>query len=313
MVGLKMCYMGGAAVSARSWWPSGSVFAADFTRNRYMRSGSHASAGSALTFARASEGWATDSNGTVHSFAANEMRRTGRGLRFDGPRTRLSLAPIALGSAHWIGQGAIVLSTLPPDGSFSAPARIASDGTAYARRISALISLDGGETVRIKIRYRAGTSSRFGFYVQTGATTSLLEGPVGNLAPNTSSAGSWAAVTNVSLPDGSQEIEADFTAATTAANYQLGVSPRSNVSGEYVDVLGAMVVGGGGATDWIFGDPAAPFTRLAEEMTLHLPEGTDNATFTFADAPDQTLPANGDWVAHPAAMFGRTLMTISAG
>lgn len=311
MVGLKIQPVA-RETPVRSWWPSGAGFAADFIGNRYMRAGSHVSQATALTFTRPSAGWATDSNGKVHAFAANEMRRTTEGLQLEGARSRLSLAPLALGSAHWTSQGATIQAVLPADGSFPTPCRIASDGTAYARRVSAPMSLTAGNTVRIKIRYHAGTSSRFGLYMQTGATTSLMEGPVGYLTPNTTTAGSWANVANLVLSDGSHEIETDFTPAITAANWQLGVSPRSNIAGEYVDVPGAMVASGSGVTEWIFGEPATPYIRATETLTLHLPAGAENVTLSFTSAGTQAFPASGNWVLLPSMVAGKLVRSATA-
>ncbi len=311
MVGLKL-RPGAGEITTRRWWPANARFAADFAANRYMSGGGHAAAETALTFTRASAGWATDSTGRVHAFAANEMRRTAEGLRLQAARSRLSLAPLALGSAHWSSLGATVQTGLPADGSFPTPCRVVSDGTVYARRVSATLSLTGGVPVRVKIRYRGGTSPRFGLYMQIGTTVSLFEGPVGNLSASASVVGSWANATNVVYPDGSHEVETDFTPASTATNFQLGVSPRSAIAGEHVEVLGAMVASGAGATDWILGEPAGPFTQAGESLTLHLPVETTTTTFAFANGADQTMPAAGDWQVPPATLAGRIARTAIA-
>ncbi len=298
---------------AQGWWPADASYAADLIGGRYMRAGSHVARDDALTFSRAGAGWAADSAGAVQAFAGDAMRLVDRGVCLEKARTRLSLAPLGIGASPWSAMGATVLAVLEADGAFGSPCRIGSDGTLFARRNSAPLQLDASQTVRIKVRYRAGTSGQFGIYMQTGATASLFQGPVGNLVSTTTSAGGWANASNVDLGGGLHEVETDFVAGASAANWMLGVSPRSATAGHYVDVLGAMVVDGSGTTEWIFGEPGETVTRQADQLRLHLPGGTHDLTLSFDDAADQLIEGvSGDLLIEPAMLTGRFLRSCVA-
>ncbi|MEO3386750.1 hypothetical protein [Mesorhizobium sp. CAU 1741] len=299
--------------AALGWWPADATSAADFVTGRYMRGGAHVAGGAAFAYSRTGAGWATDSAGAVHAFGDGDMRLVDRGLCLEQARTRLSFAPLAIGASPWTAMGATVLAVLGADGAFPSPCRIGSDGTLFARRNSGPMELATGQTVRIKVRYRAGTSGQFGIYMQTGGTASLFQGPVGNLVATTTSAGGWADATNTDLGDGLHEVEADFIAGASETNWMLGVSPRSDTFGQYVDVLGAMVADGGGTTEWIFGDPGAAVTREADQLEIHLPAGTHDLTLGFDDAADQAMEGlSGDVSLDPAALGGRFLRSCVA-
>lgn len=311
MLGLKLRPAANESTTRR-WWPAGARFAADFAANRYMSDGAHVAPETALTFTRASTGWATDSSGKVHAFAPDQMRRTAEGLRLQPARSRLSLAPLALGSPHWSSLGATIQTGLPADGSFPTPCRVVSDGTIYARRVSSMMSLTAGTPVRIKIRYRAGTSARFGFYMQIGTTISLFEGAVGNLSASTTGVGTWENATNLVFPDGSHEVQTDFIPSSTAASFQLGVSPRSVTVGEYVEVLGAMAASGAGEVDWMLGEPANQFAAGAEHLFLDLPTGVTGITLAFADGAFQSMEATGMWQVPAATLRARLIRSAIA-
>src|SRR5690606_4889919 len=122
-----------------------------------------------------------------------------------------------------------------------------------------------------------------------GGIQSIIEGPVGALVELTAAGGAWSNIVNTDLGGGLYEIAADFAPAASQNDWRFGVAPRSTVAGEYVDVLGAMVVEGSGPAEWIFGDPASSFTRAAETLTLHLPPGQHDLQITFGGGAGQTI------------------------
>lgn len=310
MIGLGI---GGHSRAAPIWWPPEAAYSIDFVAGQFMQAGNHVARSSAVTFSRPSAGWVAGSAGAVLAFGENEMRVSARGLCVEAARSRLSLAPLDVGGLPWTDSGAELVAILEPEGMFSRPCRLASDGTLYAHRKSAPVALESGQTVRVKVRYRAGSSSQFGIYMLSGPASSLFQGPVGNLVSTTTAAGAWANPVNANLGGGLYEVEVDFIANATAANWILGVSPRSATPGQHVDVLGAMIVDGAGPTQWIFGDPDAPFTRQAEKLWLHLPPGTHDLTLGFDDAATQLLPAvSGDVALSAAVLAGRFLRTATA-
>lgn len=298
---------------ARMKWPQNLTFAADLRGDRYMRAGEHIARETAIAFSRASPGWVEDSTGNVQVFATNKPRFTDRGLCIEAKRTRLSLAPLGIGGSSWSSLGASVLAVLNAEGLFEAPCRVGSDGTLYARRNSTAMQLDSDQTVHLKVRYRAGTSSNFGLYMQQGGSASLFQGVAGSLSSTTTSTGTWANARNINLGNELYEIEVDFTAGAGATNWMLGVSPRSSTAGQYVDVLGAMMVNGGGPCEWIFGDASQQVTRQADQLQLRLPAGNHDLTLSFDDASDQQMESvSGDVSLAASVLAGRFVKRVTA-
>lgn len=158
----------------------------------------------------------------------------------------INLDPKNVASSNWSTQGSTspVFTNIPGVGAFQTPTRIASDGQTFARRNSSQLSLTTGVPVQIKVLYRAGTSPNFGVYVHyaAGATTSQIMGPVGALASTATAAGTWSSIVNTNLGEGFYMVEATFTPSATRTDFQLGVSPRSSVVGQYVDVYAAAIL-----------------------------------------------------------------------
>lgn len=299
------------------WVPPGAVLALDFVNDRYFAAASFGldfvsdlywsqamttyssfaafAAGGHAEFTRESDAWWRDGTG-VPEFAAGVLRRiNGIGALLLPSRTRLTAAPLGIGAAPWTSIGLPVVTVLPADGDFPAPCRVESDGTVFARRESPGMSLTSGATCRVKSRYRAGTSPNFGLYMRNvvGGTQSIVEGAVGALTSSATAAGSWSNIVNTDLGDGLYEVSTDFTPNATSADYRLGVTPRSTTSGQYVDVLGAMVVAGAGSTEWIFGSTSAGVTVAADELTLTPPgPGAFDWTITYDNDSTQTVSSH---------------------
>lgn len=299
-----------AARPAGRWWPDGAVFAADFINRRYMRHGAEVSEGEAFTFNRASPAWSTATDGSLVAHGINEPRFGPGGLLLEAARTRLSLGPVQLATSQWSNSSGAVSTPLPPEGLFAAPVRIASGGFDFSRRVSAPMELTAGTPVHIKVRYRAGTSPNFGVYMRSNAANlqSVVSGPVGSLTSLFTSGGAWSDLLNTSQTTWA-EVEATFTPASTQPDWQLGLSPRSAVVGETVEVLAAEVLNGAGPSSWILGDPNAPTNRNEESIVITSLPAAASVSIDFDGTPFVATVVGSSYVVQPSSL-GRVVRSV---
>jgi hypothetical protein len=99
---------------------------ADFINNRMLYAGADVgtvAGGTGYSFTRASDGYYTNSDGTLTLFGSGALRRGDRGVLIEGARTNLLLRSQEFDNAAWLkgGSAAVTANTqIAPDGTLTA-------------------------------------------------------------------------------------------------------------------------------------------------------------------------------------------------
>jgi len=295
MIGLGVD-MGRRHETLPPYWPEGAAYAADFASGRYQRDGEEIAPGHAFSFSRPGPAWARDKAGNISAFETGMLRRNDRGAVLEGARTRLSRGPLELGGSQWISEGSASFAALPAEGLFITPCRLFSGGFAYSRRSTALMDLVQDVPVSIRVRYRRGTSGNFGLYMRNEAgQQSVLSGPVGTMSVSGTGSGGWSRIELRTLGDTLYELTCAFT-PNASQPYRLGISPRSDIAGDYVDVLAAQLTLEPMAGEWMLADPGNISVQPADSLVLHLPATPGGLALRLADGRSRSFAGlAGDW------------------
>jgi hypothetical protein len=108
---------------------------ADYINNRMLYAGADVgtvAGGTGYSFTRASEGYYTNSDGTLTNFASGALRRGDRGVLIEGARTNLNLQSQTLDNAAWTPTDATITAnaTTAPDDTLTADKLVESATTA---------------------------------------------------------------------------------------------------------------------------------------------------------------------------------------
>jgi hypothetical protein len=111
----------------------------DFINNRALYAGAdvgNVTQATGYSFSRASDGYYTNSDGTLTSFASGALRRGDRGVLIEGARTNLLVRSQEFDNAAWTKNQATITANdiAAPDGTLTADRVTASGTTAYARQ-----------------------------------------------------------------------------------------------------------------------------------------------------------------------------------
>jgi hypothetical protein len=134
----------------------------DFITNRMLYAGAdvgNVTQATGYSFTRASDGYYTNSDGTLTSFASGALRRGDRGVLIEGSRTNLVLQSQTFGTFPWVRQilGDGVLPTLTPNYA------LAPDGTMTATRLQcsrATATLSSRSRIEQNVTYALGSLTR---------------------------------------------------------------------------------------------------------------------------------------------------------
>jgi hypothetical protein len=117
---------------------------ADYITNRMLYAGADVgtvAGGTGYSFTRASDGYYTNSDGTLTLFGSGALRRGDRGVLIEGSRTNLILRSQEFDNASWTKSGATVTANAAsaPDGTTTADTLI-EDGTTAPHYASATVT-----------------------------------------------------------------------------------------------------------------------------------------------------------------------------
>lgn len=277
------------------WWPGGASYAADFAADRYMRDGEPVSADIAFGLVRSSPKYAADSSGSFVSFGVDVAARTDLGLLVEPASSNLLSNPVGLET--WIST--MVSATPLPGpvlGIFSQPMLVTDTaGNAVARlRHPSGQSVVAGQSYALSFWIKAGSTPNAGVIASGdgGSSRLAIALPGGAVTTWTSGRG---AMTLAGLVQPASDIycaQVRWTPSYSGA-CEVAIGPGTGVIGDTVIALGALMEAGTRFTSPIL-DAGG---RAADTVTLHLPVGMHDLTFTFADGTKQVIGgASGDFV-----------------
>lgn len=248
---------GGTKLPPTPPFGAGTALAIDFAQGLAARGGASTAISNLVSVNRTTPGCATDSTGSVDLFAANTLRRNDVGLHIASRAQRLhGQAP----TAGWASGGSATV--LAQEGPFS-PRRITSGGAGYHLWEIGAGAVTTGQSIYLRVRYRAGTSGKcriyFGILTSPSTLYSYFNGPVGALFQESASGGTFDEINQVDLGGGVYELSARLTISAGATDTRFGVGSSSPVNGETVDVLGMQATDQ--YSDWIFGGSASTFAE----------------------------------------------------
>jgi hypothetical protein len=173
----------------------------DFVNNRALYAGAdvgNVTGATGYSFTRASQGYYTNADGTLTSFASGALRRGDRGVLIEGARTNLLLRSQEFDDAGgWPNNTNVTLTAaagVAPDGTITAYSMAGSSSTSNTKRIGQ----NGGSAAvhTLSIFAKAGTHSFIQFYIAADATQfanfDLVTGAVGTVG-----AGATATITTL--------------------------------------------------------------------------------------------------------------------
>lgn len=137
-----------------------------------------------------------------------------------------------------------------------------------------------GDKISFNMFYMAGTSGLAAIYCydNTAAAGSTYTGAPGALVAASTAAGAISNVTQIDHGEGLFEFRGTITLTATGANFTLGLSPYSAVSGETVFALGAQIT---------LTDTPQPFVPTDGSAVTH------DADVPYFDTPSVWTPQNG--------------------
>jgi hypothetical protein len=138
----------------------------DFITNRMLYAGAdvgNVTQATGYSFTRASDGYYTNSDGTLTNFASGALRRGDRGVLIEGARTNLLTYSQQFDNAAWGAYGA---KTITPNST------IAPDGTLTADTFTSTTAGNGISQANIAVS--ASTAYRFSLFVKAGAQGTRL-------------------------------------------------------------------------------------------------------------------------------------------
>jgi hypothetical protein len=297
------------------WWPDGASYAADFAADRYMRDGEAVAAGAAYGVARASSRYAADGGGSFVAFGPDVAARTDCGLSVEPASSNILTDPVGLDA--W---GAITVSATPLAGPilgiFDTPMLVAdTTGSAVARlrhpitppvTNGMLYALTywvqaGNTSTMVAIAGGDGGRSRLTIALDTGTAAGLTQGR-----------GPMALTEVVRYGTDIYCVKALWTPSFTGA-CEVAIGPGTGVMGDTIIALGAFAEPGSAFTSPMIGDGIAS-SRDADSLTLHLPAGTHELTFTFDDLTTQVIEGAGGDYAVPALARStiRSVLAVAA-
>lgn len=262
-----------------------------------------------IVLTRASEAWAlgkrsnyaADNDRTLYAYGNDEKRIAYGELTLTGAATRLhGEAP-----ANRYNNDA-QLTDLGAQGLFN-PVLVASQGQAWHRVNTLLLSVVNGETYYWRVRYRLGTSGQVLLQSFDGAVDLPIINPVAGSVNN-----GLSVLSKIEYLDGSVELTGTLLATTTASNARIGMGPNSMVSGENIEVWGLQVTDA--YSEWIMGGDGTK-AQAADAAVLQVPDGTWNVLFTFFDGTQdselsQVVTGGTGWPI--PTNYGKPITQISA-
>lgn len=302
-----------AWVAPAAWWPPGARYAADFAAERYMLSGERVAAATAFSFSRASAKYAADASAAFALFATNVPARTSAGLSVEPAATNLLTDPVGVNS--WIvTMASVAAQPTPVLGIFTQPVLM----TDTAGNVVARLRHPGNQSVVTDASYaltywfRAGSSGSAGLFItgNGGSSRLVVALPAGTVSNTSSIRGSMALNRLTQVAANVYCAQVLWTPNFTGTS-EVAIGPGSAVLGDTVIALGAFLEAGTRFTGPIVGS-GAPSSRAADVLTLHLPAGTHQLSFTFADGASQTISGiSGDYVV-PTDLNGPTIRSLVA-
>lgn len=265
---------------------------------------------------RSTVGYAETGAGIWEEFAIDAPRITDRGLLIEPAATDLSLNPVE--GSSWIGAQATAADDGdgPYLGVFSDPQIVTSTATTLNTRVR---STSGGTPVVASTQYaltfwvKAGSTSIAGFFGTVSAGTSRLTIDLENGYSVVSSTNSRGDMTFVSgrFVAGVHEIKVLWTPSATAGA-DIGAGPGAGVSGDTLIVAGFRMEAG--SIHYSPSGPGAgsPVTRSADTITIALPSGTHDLTFTFDDGSTQVVTGQSGMPAIPTNLNRRIVRSVKA-
>lgn len=272
------------------WWPPGASYAADFVANRYMRGGEAASAAQAYGLVRASPKFAADSSGSFVLFGSNVPARTDRGLSVEPASSNLLTNPVRLD--QWM----TMLATATPQagpvlGIFTHPMLVTdTSGNVVARlRHQATQEVVADQTYALSFWARKGSVSHMGVIASGNGGSSRLSIslPSGEVT-NFSNARGTAALSAVVQPAPDTYCAQVLWTPNFSGTCEVAIGPGTSTHGDNVIALGAFMEPGTAFSSPMIGE-GVPSARAADELTLFLPVGTHDLTFTFDNGSSQVI------------------------
>lgn len=246
--------------------PEGAGWMVDYTALKYHNATD--------TFARSGPRWLTVGQNEVIEIESGAMAYVpDRGVGIGSSNTRISLYPLDF--SGWDSVNSIT-TTLPAMGSFPTPERVESTGSAEDRievgiDLATLPTIPASLQLRLRARYRIGTSGTARFEIRSGASTvATLIGPGGALVPTDSDDIQIGAVFNTPISGDVYEVEVFFSVLNDipGADFRIGFGPGSEVAGRYSDIIAAVVDVGTPGADWIFGAQDAAVGVPSDQLEI---------------------------------------------
>jgi hypothetical protein len=138
----------------------------DFINNRALYAGAdvgNVTQATGYSFTRASDGYYTNSDGTLTLFGSGALRRGDRGVLIEGSRTNLLVRSQEFDNAAWTKNQATITANdiAAPDGTLTADRITASGTTAYAQQV---FTSSTGVTYTTSVFLKAGNISSADLY-----------------------------------------------------------------------------------------------------------------------------------------------------
>jgi hypothetical protein len=249
----------------------------DFINNRALYAGAdvgNVTQATGYSFTRASDGYYTNSDGTLTSFASGALRRGDRGVLIEGARTNLCLQSQTFDNASWsVFQSAV-----------SADQTTAPDGTSTADKLTELASLNGHQIFpTTNITVASATAHTFSVFAKAAERSWLFledtqrtssgawfqlsgAGTVGTRQANNTTA------TITALANGWYRCSITYTTSTTTASTRAytstgdGVSVYTGVVASGLYIWGAQLEAASFPSSYVKSEAAAS-TRAADVLT----------------------------------------------
>jgi hypothetical protein len=291
----------------------------DFINNRALYAGAdvgNVTQATGYSFTRASDGYYTNSDGTLTNFASGALRRGDRGVLIEGSRTNLLTYSQQFDDASWTDANTTVSanSTNAPDGTTTADILTATTSTSVGKSKT---FTGTAAAYTCSLIAKAGTSSWLRIATSNGTSTINSWFNLSSGATGTTEAGQTSTI--VPLSDGYYICSVVRTMAATTctvfyrfANADNGVT---GTSGQTQTWWGAQVELGGFVSSYI-PTVAAAATRAADVLSYTV---NTTAQINAAVAGQPELVTNGgfatdsDWTKGTGWTIGSGVATKAAG
>lgn len=301
------------------WVPNGASMMIDFANSRYWDEDDGLIA-NPVALSRSTSAWRTANDGkTITEYAANTLRRDGRGAMIEGyDRTRLSYYPVTPASWTNFGSPTITRSTLSADGAFTPQLLTRPSSGASNNAIKDAASgwaITSGAQLSIRSLLKAGTSGRSRVVLRRNgdnAVVSAMTGAIGSLSSSNTSLGTMTAYAQTEIGD-LRESKVTLTAASSQSDVDYELGPDAASDGGNVTVYGGQVTVERYPGEWILGTPSSGFAQDDDKATVAA-EGikTISADFTLLSyASGGTLPVI--WHYGDASSYVRLVYEVSSG